>query len=205
MLRKLPSSKDGCLNKVVVCKLKLIAFVSQHTWTHLNTCCLFLQANSRLSFETSRHALSNLKLWKCATPSQSWLITKLDQNRLSLRRLALNLRPEELICNSWTVTAKHKGRKLNFSVLSTISGCRVGKFNWEVPTCTWVPYPIVRQARSRTWSSAVTCQLEYVLTDVEQGFLMLRWRLRTWKRIIRWPWEWNSVNYKALLTWLIIP
>ena len=136
MLRKLPSSKGGSLAKLVVCKLKLVAFVSQHTWTHVNTCCLFLQASSRLSFETSRHALSNLKLWKCATPSQRWLITKLDQNRLSLRRLTSNLKPVELFRNSWTVTAKHKGRKLNFSVLSTISGCRVDKFDWEVPTRT---------------------------------------------------------------------
>ena len=40
--------------------------------------------------------------------------TKLDQNNLSLRRLTLNLRPEELFRNSWTVTAKYKSEKLNF-------------------------------------------------------------------------------------------
>ena len=39
---------------------------------------------------------------------------KRDQNHLSLRRLTLNLRPEELFHKSWTVTAKHEGRKLNF-------------------------------------------------------------------------------------------
>ena len=51
--------KDGSLDKLVVCKLKFFAFCIP---AHLNTSCLFLQASSRLSFGTSRHALSNLKL-----------------------------------------------------------------------------------------------------------------------------------------------
>ena len=93
--------------------------------------------------------------------------TKLDQNHLSLRRLTLNLRPEELFRNSWTVTAKYKGRKLNFfldcqrflvAVLVNLRGAYMflGTLLLDKQSCL----------------IQCTCQLENTLTDVEQGFLI---------------------------------
>ena len=128
MLKKPPSSKtvtfravkDGCLDKLVS-KLELFAFLS-HMLSFLAS-----ELETLIRNITSRFIKPEV-VKVCNTFTElAKFDTKLEQNHLSLRRLTLNLRPEELFRNSCTQVAKHKGRKLNFSVLSTISGCRVGK------------------------------------------------------------------------------